>query len=74
MDFPDIDMPDNAVCILEKDLNDMLARQRALEEALEFYANRMTYVSRSGMDSPLRRDNFGDRARKLLKLPLNYPC
>lgn len=68
-----MDIPDNAICVLEKDLKDWLARIAALEEGLEFYANRMTYVSRSGMDSPLRRDNFGDRARKLLKLPFNYP-
>jgi hypothetical protein len=53
---------DAAVLLAKKD-----ARIAELMEALEFYGNHMTYVYRSGMDAPIRRDNHGDRARKVLE-------
>lgn len=37
-----------------------------VEAALDFYARRETYIARTGMDSPISRDNFGDRARSYL--------
>jgi hypothetical protein len=44
-----------------------LANVAKLREALEFYANRMTYTARSGMECGITRDSFGDRARAVLK-------
>ena len=49
------------------ELEAKILRIAELMEALEFYGNHMTYVYRSGMDAPIRRDNHGDRARKVLK-------
>lgn len=37
-----------------------------LRVALEFYATHTNYISRIGMESPLTKDNFGDRARSAL--------
>jgi hypothetical protein len=42
------------------------AENKALRAGLQFYAHRPHYASRSGMDSAVRKDNFGDRARALL--------
>ena len=39
---------------------------RMAQEALKFYAERMTYVSRSGMECGITRDNFGDNARAMI--------
>lgn len=44
----------------------ILATLREAEKALQFYTNRMTYVSRIGMDSPITKDNFGDIGRAAL--------
>lgn len=51
----------------ESDMEDAANEIERLRAALSFYANRVNYVSRSGMDSPLRSDNFGDKARAALE-------
>ena len=43
------------------------AENERLREALEFYAHRPNYAARFGMDSHISRDNFGGRARAVLK-------
>jgi len=45
----------------------LAARVAELEAALRFYAERMTYTARSGMECGITRDHFGDRARRALK-------
>jgi len=39
------------------------AQIKVKDEALEFYGRRENFIARTGMDSPISRDNFGDRAR-----------
>jgi uncharacterized protein YdaU (DUF1376 family) len=47
--------------------DDALSRVALLEAALDVYARRETYISRTGMDSPISRDGFGNAARAALK-------
>lgn len=57
---------DNDLCSAEcrAEIAEALAAKR--EEALTFYARRENYIARTGMDSPISRDHFGDLARSAL--------
>jgi exonuclease I len=50
------------------------AEMASKNKVLEFYAHRPHYAARTGMESAITRDNFGDRARAILSALYHSPA
>lgn len=66
--IPDgIECRDDTIKLQDERIARLEAQRDRLRDALRFYAERVNYVARSGMESPISRDQFGGRARAALE-------